>query len=137
MVSARSARQRELGIPEFRRDVAKLSANWTPESWVEEAIARIRDPFEQFQESLNDDQRSELAALNELRAPFAPKVPAAQSCAPPDVLPWPAADIEAKLHLNDQQREANRTKSGGVHKPFLLAICDPLSIGRPRRSNSN
>jgi LTXXQ motif family protein len=69
------------------------------------AIARIRDPFERFYESLDDDQKSELAALNEQRAPFAPKVPAAQSCAPPDLLPWPAAEIEAKLHLNDAQRE--------------------------------
>lgn len=69
------------------------------------AIARIRDPFEQFYESLDDDQKAELAALNEERAPFAPKVPAAQSCAPPDLLPWPAADIEAKLHLNGEQRE--------------------------------
>jgi hypothetical protein len=72
---------------------------------MKSAIARLRDPFEQFYESLDDDQKAEFAALNEQRAPFAPKVPAAQSCAPPDLLPWPAAEIGTKLHLNDQQRE--------------------------------
>ena len=72
---------------------------------MKSAIASIRTPFEVFYESLDDDQKSELTALNDQRAPFAPKVPAAQSCTPPDVLPWPAADIEAKLHLNDTQRE--------------------------------
>jgi len=72
---------------------------------MKSAIASIRTPFEVFYESLDDDQKAELTALNDQRAPFAPKVPAAQSCTPPDVLPWPAADIEAKLHLNDAQRE--------------------------------
>jgi LTXXQ motif family protein len=72
---------------------------------MKSAIASIRTPFEVFYESLDDDQKAELTALNDQRAPFAPKVPAAQSCTPPDVLPWPAADIEAKLHLNDTQRE--------------------------------
>lgn len=73
---------------------------------MKSAIASIRTPFEVFYESLDDDQKAELTALNDQRAPFAPKVPAAQSCTPPDVLPWPATDIEAKLHLNDGQREA-------------------------------
>jgi hypothetical protein len=72
---------------------------------MKSAIERIRMPFEKFQESLDDDQKEELAALNEQRAPFAPKVPAAQSCTPPETLQWPASEIEAKLHLNDTQRE--------------------------------
>lgn len=72
---------------------------------MKSAIASIRTPFEVFYESLDDNQKSELTARNDQRAPFAPKVPAAQSCTPPGVLPWPAADIEAKLHLNDAQRE--------------------------------
>ena len=72
---------------------------------MKSAIAQIRTPFEVFYESLDDDQKAALAALNEQRAPFAPKVPAAQSCTPPDVLRWPAADIKAKLKLNDAQRE--------------------------------
>ena len=72
---------------------------------MKSAIARIRTPFEEFYESLDDDQKAELAALNDQRTPFAPKVPAAQSCTAPDVLLWPASDIEAKLHLNDTQRE--------------------------------
>jgi hypothetical protein len=73
---------------------------------MKSAIARIRTPFEQFYEQLDDDQKAEFAALNDQRAPFAPKVPAAQSCMPPEALPWPTAEIEAKLHLNDTQREA-------------------------------
>jgi hypothetical protein len=85
---------------------ARLAAMQQRLAAMKSAITRLRDPFEQFYESLDDDQKAELATLNEQRAPFAPKVPAAQSCAPPDVLPWPAADIEAKLHLNDDQREA-------------------------------
>ena len=72
---------------------------------MKSAIARLRTPFEEFYQSLDDDQKAELAALNDQRAPFAPKVPAAQSCTPPEALPWPAAEIEAKLHLSEAQRE--------------------------------
>jgi len=72
---------------------------------MKSAIARIRTPFEKFQESLDDDQKGKLAAFADQRAPFAPKVPAAQSCVPPEVLPWPAGEIEAKLHLSATQRE--------------------------------
>jgi hypothetical protein len=73
---------------------------------MKSAIARIRTPFEEFYESLDDDQKAEFVALNDQRAPFAPKVPAAQSCTPPETLPWPAGDIETRLHLGDKQREA-------------------------------
>jgi hypothetical protein len=72
---------------------------------MKSAIERMRTPFEKFQESLDDDQKAELAALNDQRAPFAPKVPAAQSCTPPEALQWPVSEIEAKLHLSQTQRE--------------------------------
>jgi LTXXQ motif family protein len=85
---------------------ARLAAMQQRLEAMKSAIAHIRTPFEEFYESLDDDQKGELAALNDERAPFAPKVPAAQSCTPPDVLPWPTSDIEARLHLNDGQREA-------------------------------
>jgi LTXXQ motif family protein len=75
------------------------------------AIAGIRTPFEEFYESLDDDQKAKLAALNEQRAPVAPRVPAVQSCTPPEALQWPAGELEAKLHLNDAQREAFGTLS--------------------------
>lgn len=71
---------------------------------MKSAIARIRTPFETFYESLDDDQKANLAAFNGQRAPVAPKVPAAQSCTPPDALQWPTAEIEAKLHLSEAQR---------------------------------
>jgi hypothetical protein len=73
---------------------------------MKSAIAHIRTPFEEFYESLDDDQKTEFVALNDQRAPFAPKVPLAQSCTPPEALPWPAKDIEARLHPNEAQRSA-------------------------------
>ena len=69
------------------------------------AIARLRTPFEKFWETLNDDQKAQLKDFAGQRTQFSPKVPLAQSCAPPDALPWPAKEIEARLHLNDDQRE--------------------------------
>jgi hypothetical protein len=73
---------------------------------MKSAIARIRDPFETFYEMLDDEQKAKLAGFGSQRAPFAPKVPAAQSCTPPEALPWPGNDIEGRLRLNDAQREA-------------------------------
>jgi hypothetical protein len=72
---------------------------------LEAAIARLRDPFQKFWEMLDDDQKNQLKEFAGQRAPFAPKVPLAQSCTPPDALPWPTKEIEARLHLNDDQRE--------------------------------
>lgn len=72
---------------------------------MKSAIARVRTPFEEFYELLNDDQKGKLAAFNDQRAQFAPKVPAAQSCTPPETLQWPAGEIEARLRLSDTQRE--------------------------------
>jgi hypothetical protein len=67
-------------------------------------IARVRNPFEKFWEMLDDDQKAQLKEFAGQRAPFSPKVPFAQSCTPPDALPWPAREIEARLQLNDNQR---------------------------------
>jgi hypothetical protein len=72
---------------------------------MKSAIARIRTPFEEFYELLDDGQKGKLAAFNDQRAQFAPKVPAAQSCTAPEALQWPAGEIEAKLHLSDTQRQ--------------------------------
>jgi hypothetical protein len=73
---------------------------------MKSAIASVRTPFEKIYESLDDDQKGNLAAFNDQRASFAPKVPYAQSCTPPEALPWPASEIEAKLHLSAEQRNA-------------------------------
>src|SRR5882724_150071 len=72
---------------------------------MKSAISSVTTPFETFYELLDDDQKGKLAELSGQRAPFAPKVPATQSCTPPEVLPWPGSEIEARLHLNDLQRE--------------------------------
>ncbi len=69
------------------------------------AIARVRTPFEIVWETLDDDQKAQLKAFSAQRAQFSPKVPFAQSCTPPDALPWPAKEIEARLQLNDDQRQ--------------------------------
>jgi hypothetical protein len=72
---------------------------------MKSAIARIRTPFEEFYELLDDDQKGKLAAFNDQRAPFAPKVPVAQSCTPPGTLQLPTGEIESRLHLSDTQRQ--------------------------------
>jgi hypothetical protein len=69
------------------------------------AIARVRTPFEKFWEMLDDDQKAQLKEFAGQRAQFSPKVPFAQSCTPPEALPWPAKEIEARLQLNDDQRQ--------------------------------
>jgi hypothetical protein len=94
---------------------------------MKSALARMRTPFEEFQESLDDDQKAELAALGDQRAPFAPKVPAAQSCTPPETLQWPAAEIEAKLHLSDTQREqlGVLSRMNALARNTLNLACQP------------
>ena len=72
---------------------------------MKSAVARITTPFETFYELLDDDQKGKLAELSSQRAPFAPKVPATQSCTPSEALQWPGSEIETRLHLNDSQRE--------------------------------
>jgi hypothetical protein len=83
---------------------ARLKAMQARLEAMKAAIARVRNPFETFWEMLDGDQKAQLKAFSGQRAQFAPKVPFAQSCTPPDALPWPAKEIEARLHLNDEQR---------------------------------
>ncbi len=71
---------------------------------MKSAIARVTTPFEKFYELLDDEQKGRLAELAGQRAPFAPNVPAAQSCTPPETLPWPESEIVSRLHLNEAQR---------------------------------
>jgi hypothetical protein len=94
---------------------------------MKSAIARVRTPFEKFYESLDDDQKGEIAAISDQRAPFAPKVPAAQSCTPPDQLRLPVEEITAKLHLNDAQREelAVLQRMNGFARNTLNFDCQP------------
>src|SRR5262249_45701214 len=69
------------------------------------AIARMRTPFEKLWEMLDDDQKAQLAEFARQRAPFAPKVPATQSCTPPEALQWPVKEIDTRLNLSDAQRQ--------------------------------
>ena len=71
---------------------------------MKSAIAGIRPPLEKFFELLDDEQKGKFTSFADQRARLTPKVPAAQSCTPPEALPWPGSEIEARLHLNDAQR---------------------------------
>jgi hypothetical protein len=84
---------------------ARLKAMQLRLEAMKAAIARVRNPFETVWEMLDDDQKAQLVEAGKQRAQFSPKVPFAQSCTPPDALPWPAKEIEARLHLNDDQRQ--------------------------------
>jgi len=94
---------------------------------MKSAIARVRTPFEKFYESLDDDQKGEIVAISDQRAPFAPKVPAAQSCTPPDQLRLPVEEITAKLHLSEAQREdlAVLQRMNGFARNTLNFDCQP------------
>lgn len=71
---------------------------------MKSAIATIRPPLEKLYEQLDDEQKRKLTAFADQRIPFAPKVPAAQSCTQPGTFQWPGGELEARLHLNDAQR---------------------------------
>lgn len=96
---------------------ARLKAMQQRLEAMQAAIARVRAPFETFWEMLDDDQKAQLSEAAGQRAQFSPKVPFAQSCTPPDKLPWPAKEIEARLHLNDDQRE----QLGALQRMSVLA----------------
>jgi hypothetical protein len=83
---------------------ARLKAMQQRLEAMKTAIVRVRAPFETFWEMLDDDQKAQLREFSAQRAQFSPKVPFAQSCTPPDALPWPAREIETRLTLNDGQR---------------------------------
>ena len=129
-VSAACPKQAALTAP------ARLAAMQTRLEAMKAAIARMRNPFENFWEMLDDDQKAQLRDFAGQRAPFAPKVPFAQSCTPPDALPWPAREIEARLHLNDGQREQlGVLQRMSVHAGNTLNFdCQPdESLGPPDR----
>jgi hypothetical protein len=115
---------------------ARLKAMQLRLGAMKAAVARVRNPFETFWETLDDDQKAQLKAFAGQRAQFVPKVPFAQSCTPPDALPWPAKEIEARLHLNDSQRH----ELGVLQRMSVLASntlnfdCQPdENLGPPDR----
>jgi hypothetical protein len=110
-VSATCPREAALTAP------ARLKAMQQRLEAMKTAIARLRGPFETFWEMLDDEQKAELKAFAAQRAQFSPKVPFAQSCTPPEVLPWPAKEIEARLHLSDDQRQV----LGALQRMSVLA----------------
>jgi len=71
---------------------------------MEAAVTKIRPSLEKIYELLEDEQKAKLIAFANQRSQSAPKVPATQSCTPPEALQWPVREIEARLNLNDAQR---------------------------------
>ena len=71
---------------------------------MEAAVTKIRPSLEKIYEQLEDEQKAKLIAFANQRSQSAPKVPATQSCTPPEALQWPVREIEARLNLNDAQR---------------------------------
>jgi hypothetical protein len=106
---------------------ARLAAMRQRLEAMKSAIARVRTPFEKLYELLDDDQKAQLASFADQRAPFAPKVPAAQSCTPPEQLQWPVEEIVAKLHLNDAQRQdlAALQRMNAYARNTLNFACQP------------
>ena len=79
---------------------------------MSKAASVVQQPLGKFYDLLNDEQEARLNAVAEDRrkmpaANGAPEAPA-QGCgaAQPAALPWPADEIEARLHPNDAQRAA-------------------------------
>ena len=71
---------------------------------MEAAVTKMRPSLEKLYELLEDEQKAKLIAFANQRSQSAPKVPATQSCTPPEALQWPVREIEARLNLNDAQR---------------------------------
>jgi LTXXQ motif family protein len=79
---------------------------------LSKAASVVQQPLGKFYDLLNDEQEARLNAVAEdrrkLSAANGPPEAPAQGCgaAQPAALPWPADEIEARLHPNDAQRAA-------------------------------
>lgn len=97
------------------------------------ALSAVREPLGKFHDLLEEDQEARLNALAEERrrtstANGVAEAPA-QGCgtAQSAVLPWPAGEIEARLHPNDTQLAALKVLKGAATRAveILAAECEP------------
>ena len=98
----------------------------------------LQQPLSKFYDLLDDDQEARLNALAADRRTPAPEngdVDApAEGCGPAQaaVLQWPAAQIEARLHLNETQRAALKAlKNANAQAIYMLNTCPPTDTTTP------
>jgi hypothetical protein len=106
------------------------------------ALSAVREPLGKFHDLLEEDQEARLNALAEDRrrtsTTNAAAEAAARGCgtAQSAVLPWPAGEIEARLHPNDTQLAALKVLKDATTRAveILTAECQPAeAITSPAR----
>jgi hypothetical protein len=98
----------------------------------------VQQPLAKFYDLLDDEQEARLNALAEDRRKIAPangppEAPA-QGCGPaqPTALPWPADEIEARLHPNEAQRAALKVlQEASARAIDILSACQPQDATTP------
>lgn len=96
----------------------------------------LQQPLTKFYDLLDDEQEARLNALAaDRRKPASEAADApAQACgsAQPTALPLPAAEIEARLHLNETQRTALRAlQDANATAISMLSACAPTDTTTP------
>jgi hypothetical protein len=106
-----------------------------------QAALAVQAPLTKFYDLLEDEQEARLNALAEDRRKISTsagttEVPA-QECgaAQPAALPWPAAEIEARLRLNDAQLTALKAlqEANARAVDILVSDCQPDAVTLPAR----
>lgn len=102
------------------------------------AESALQQPLAKFYDLLDDEQEARLNALAADRRKISPAngVPEApaQGCSPaqPAALQWPAAEIEARLQLNDTQRAALKVlQDANARAIDILNACPPKDTTTP------
>jgi hypothetical protein len=99
----------------------------------------LEQPLGKFYDLLDDEQEARLNALAADRRKATPgnedvdDAPA-QGCGPaqPAALQWPAAEIEARLRLNDSQRAALKAlQDANAQATYMLDACPPTDTATP------
>jgi hypothetical protein len=98
----------------------------------------LQQPLGKFYDLLDDEQEARLNAVAADRRKTAPASgdadTPAQGCGPaqPAALQWPAAELEARLHLNDTQRAALKAlQDANVRAIDMLNACPPTDTTTP------
>ena len=102
------------------------------------AKSALQQPLTKFYDLLDEEQEARLNALAADRRKISPanEEPAApvQGCGPaqPAALQWPAAEIEARLRLNDGQRAALKAlQDANAGAIGILNACPPKDVTTP------
>ena len=96
----------------------------------------MQQPLTKFYDLLDDEQEARLNALAADRRKIAPanEDAPAQGCGPsqPAALQWPAAEIEARLRLNDTQRTGLKVlQDANATAMEILSACPPKDATTP------